>query len=257
MKCADENVHEEPSITEEAVPKLETASYCRGGQIRTDDLPARRWRAGRDIGLLHQTIVTDQFKCSRRVLALLQLQLKSHCYPFGRKFLQGNQRPWNTMLGCFGPSGIVSFQPVRNILRVSVVILPSTRRKKDVNKAHISTEEAVPNLETASFCRGGQIRTDDLLLPKQARYRATLRPEFHLSHIRIADLPASFRRDAIPGYATPRNSIQAPFERTHAERGGFEPPVQNNPYGSLANYWFKPLTHLSFWAPPRSAGRQR
>ena len=26
-------------------------------------------------------------------------------------------------------------------------------------------------------CRGGQIRTDDLLLPKQARYRATLRPE--------------------------------------------------------------------------------
>jgi hypothetical protein len=25
--------------------------------------------------------------------------------------------------------------------------------------------------------RGGQIRTGDLLLPKQARYRATLRPE--------------------------------------------------------------------------------
>jgi hypothetical protein len=30
-----------------------------------------------------------------------------------------------------------------------------------------------------------------------------------------------------------------------AERGGFEPPVQNDPYDSLANYWFKPLTHLS------------
>ena len=27
------------------------------------------------------------------------------------------------------------------------------------------------------LCRGGQIRTDDLLLPKQARYRATLHPE--------------------------------------------------------------------------------
>ncbi len=25
--------------------------------------------------------------------------------------------------------------------------------------------------------RGGQIRTDDLLVPNQARYRATLRPE--------------------------------------------------------------------------------
>ncbi len=27
------------------------------------------------------------------------------------------------------------------------------------------------------FCRGGQIRTDDLLVPNQARYRTTLRPE--------------------------------------------------------------------------------
>ena len=27
-------------------------------------------------------------------------------------------------------------------------------------------------------CRGGRIRTYDLLLPKQARYRATLHPEF-------------------------------------------------------------------------------
>jgi hypothetical protein len=27
------------------------------------------------------------------------------------------------------------------------------------------------------FCRGGRIRTYDLLLPKQARYRATLHPE--------------------------------------------------------------------------------
>ena len=31
----------------------------------------------------------------------------------------------------------------------------------------------------------------------------------------------------------------------NAERGGFEPPVQFNPYDSLANCWFQPLTHLS------------
>jgi hypothetical protein len=31
-----------------------------------------------------------------------------------------------------------------------------------------------------AFCRGGQIRTDDLLLPKQTRYRATLHPEVSL-----------------------------------------------------------------------------
>lgn len=34
------------------------------------------------------------------------------------------------------------------------------------------------------------------------------------------------------------------FENS-AERGGFEPPVQITPYGSLANCWFQPLTHLS------------
>ena len=30
-----------------------------------------------------------------------------------------------------------------------------------------------------------------------------------------------------------------------AERGGFEPPVHFDMYDSLANCWFKPLTHLS------------
>ncbi len=31
----------------------------------------------------------------------------------------------------------------------------------------------------------------------------------------------------------------------YAESGGFEPPVQYNPYDSLANCWFQPLTQLS------------
>ena len=35
---------------------------------------------------------------------------------------------------------------------------------------------------------------------------------------------------------------EAAFE---AERTRFELVVQNNPYGSLANCWFQPLTHLS------------
>jgi hypothetical protein len=30
-----------------------------------------------------------------------------------------------------------------------------------------------------------------------------------------------------------------------AEKGGFEPPVRFKAYDSLANCWFKPLTHLS------------
>ena len=42
-------------------------------------------------------------------------------------------------------------------------------------------------------------------------------------------------------------SIQLSYETLIliAERGGFEPPVRFNPYDSLANCWFKPLTHLS------------
>lgn len=36
------------------------------------------------------------------------------------------------------------------------------------------------------LCRGGQIRTDGLLLPKQARYRATLHPdELHGSYFAV------------------------------------------------------------------------
>jgi hypothetical protein len=42
------------------------------------------------------------------------------------------------------------------------------------------------------------------------------------------------------------------FPAINAERGGFEPPVQNDPYDSLANYWFKPLTHLSSVFEPKN-----
>ena len=39
----------------------------------------------------------------------------------------------------------------------------------------------------------------------------------------------------------------APFVKNAslAEAGGFEPPVRKNPYVSLANWWFQPLTHTS------------
>ena len=31
-----------------------------------------------------------------------------------------------------------------------------------------------------------------------------------------------------------------------AVKGGFEPPIRFNPYDSLANCWFQPLTHFTF-----------
>lgn len=41
-----------------------------------------------------------------------------------------------------------------------------------------------------------------------------------------------------------KDSIKNPF----VESGGFEPPVRFDPYDSLANCWFKPLTQLSNYA---------
>ena len=38
----------------------------------------------------------------------------------------------------------------------------------------------------------------------------------------------------------------------YAEREGFEPSVQFNPYVSLANWWFQPLTHLSIMKSQRT-----
>ena len=37
------------------------------------------------------------------------------------------------------------------------------------------------------------------------------------------------------------------LRRAKAERGGFEPPVPVSQYDGLANRWFQPLTHLSWW----------
>ena len=39
-----------------------------------------------------------------------------------------------------------------------------------------------------------------------------------------------------------------------AEREGFEPSVRFNPYGSLANGYFRPLSHLSFFEVDANIG---
>ncbi len=42
-----------------------------------------------------------------------------------------------------------------------------------------------------------------------------------------------------------KNAFYAIIEGILAEGTRFELVVQNNPYGSLANCWFQPLTHPS------------
>ena len=66
--------------------------------------------------------------------------------------------------------------------------------------------------------RGGQIRTDDLLVPNQARYRATLHPEFTTHNFKILQLvlylrPWRQKRHAIPGYATPRGDSKLEIQQ--------------------------------------------
>jgi hypothetical protein len=69
-----------------------------------------------------------------------------------------------------------------------------------------------------NFCDPPGTRTRNLLLRRQLLYPIELADQ----HIFIWP-PANFG----------------------AERGGFEPPVPIAQYRSLANCWFKPLTHLS------------
>lgn len=76
-----------------------------------------------------------------------------------------------------------------------------------------------------AFSREDRIRTCDHLVPNQVRYRPALLPEVCLN--------------------------------LFAVREGFEPSVQFNPYGSLANYWFEPLTHLTFVRFPFRKGLQK
>ena len=128
------------------------------------------------------------------------------------------------------------------------------------------------------FCRGGRIRTCGPLVPNQVRYRTAPRPEqyfyFKISKTTSpvfcnnSDSKSAFSSLICSlcdptGTRTPNRQLRRlmlyPVELSDpvhhflftstyqicAERGGFEPPVQNDPYDSLANYWFKPLTHLS------------
>ena len=64
------------------------------------------------------------------------------------------------------------------------------------------------------FRRGGQTRTDDLLVPNQAYYQTVLHPEKYYLKLKNASQfnIISYLISVLPNFA---------------ERGGFEPPVQS------------------------------
>lgn len=109
---------------------------------------------------------------------------------------------------------------VKNILLQHTPIKTKQINKKNKGKKNQSSKVYTSNdWFTVGFCRGGKIRTCDLLLPKQARW---------------------------PGYATPRGFFLWPLHfRSMLRREGDSNPRYSYPYDSLANCWFQPLTHLS------------
>ncbi len=98
----------------------------------------------------------------------------------------------------------------------------------------------------STFCRDGRIRTYDLLLPKQARYRATLHPELGIFFFYFP-FSKGLQRNGF--------KLIIPFLFANfyfLRRGRDSNPRYRYQYDSLANCSFRPLRHLSF-QPPFSA----
>ena len=96
------------------------------------------------------------------------------------------------------------------------------------------------------FRRDGRIRTYDLLLPKQARYRATLHPELGIFFFYFP-FSKGLQRN---GFKLIIPFIFANFY--FLRRGRDSNPRYRYQYDSLANCSFRPLRHLSFilYFPP-------
>jgi hypothetical protein len=96
------------------------------------------------------------------------------------------------------------------------------------------------------YCREDRIRTCDPLVPNQVRYRPALLPDsIWAANIQPFNLkPADFiNLNEKPSYAKASEG--------KAERVGFEPTVQYDPYDDLANRSFRPLRHLSVFFFPK------
>jgi hypothetical protein len=103
---------------------------------------------------------------------------------------------------CF--ASIMFHHSVFQVLSMTSIIFLDRWTEQDVYfVAHKQKDPAISKV----FCRGGQIRTDDLLVPNQARYRATLHPENTVLPFCITDTGRSLSRFLIG--TTPRNLMEA------------------------------------------------
>ena len=85
------------------------------------------------------------------------------------------------------------------------------------------------------FCRGDRIRTCDPLVPNQVRYRPALLP----------DCTFPVCRYLLPDVLLPCQLLLTNILAKPAVRARFELAVHFKAYDSLANYWIRPLSHLT------------
>jgi hypothetical protein len=116
----------------------------------------------------------------------LNFIFKLHCFTLCFTGLTPNYSPRNSIADRPGFSTVMLVQPIVKISTVPNVISTNRVTVKYVCYKHIQEryEQTSVKLRKPVFSdelsksRGGQIRTDDLLVPNQARYRATLHPEW-------------------------------------------------------------------------------
>ena len=155
----------------------------------TDDLPVRLTAETRYRATLR---TLDTMQRQLPTFAALQELLECHRLPPAGEHLGGHLLPGPAHLGGFRSVPVVPEQPIGKVIYMPVVPWVRAFWPDEVNCEHPKQRSRL-DPRRLHFCRGGQIRTDDLLLPKQARYRATLRPDC-LSAYSIDDPAASRRR---------------------------------------------------------------
>lgn len=103
------------------------------------------------------------------------------------------------------------------------------RTRPEIGKGGIRTRDRVTPIHALQACALNQtqppFQTDLLVISKKKRAQED-------SNL----WPPDPQSDALSKLS---------YGRISSERGGFEPPVPVTQYDSLANCWFKPLTHLS------------
>ena len=165
---------------ERAGPRIALAAHAfspnRGGRIRTDDLSPRRPLYQAELPLTQVKFIS--------ALTGLEIPLPLKSLGASGIFLMVHQRPRYAVPRGLAQTGIVTTEPVLKVPAGTDISAPSAPTSKNIHDKHN---------------RGGRIRTDDFLHPKQALYQAELHPvDRSLDHCSRSGRPHSRRSLLLP-----------------------------------------------------------